>query len=688
MPEPVLELRDVSVDYRVGGRWRTALHRVSLSIAAGETYGLVGESGSGKSTLAAAAGGFLPLTGRVRQGQILIKGQDVTRLGRKGWQEIWARVISVVPQNPGASLNPSLRIETQLAESFAVVGVRGAAARQAMLAQLEQLRLRDPEQVLRSYPHQLSGGMQQRVAIAMALARSPALLILDEPTTGLDATVAAEALELIAQLQQRQSTAILLISHDLHTVARTCSRVGVLYAGRLVEEGPAEQMLREPGHPYTVSLLQCVPRFGVQKHDRLLLSLPGEPLSAWQVDQGCAFASRCYLAEPVCWEQEPAERWVQPGQRSRCHFAERVRERGPSLPVSLDPRGRLAVRPESAPSEPHPVLELTGVSKTFGRREQPTKAVQDVSFTIRQGETVGLIGESGSGKTTLARVVLGLVAPDDGSRLLLDGQSLPPLVRERDPEQLRSIQLVFQNPELVLNPRQRVGDIIRRAVLKLRRGSGIDPSAAVTELAQQVQLPQALLRAFPPALSGGLKQRVAIAHGLAGQPALLVLDEPTSSLDVSTQAAILNLLVELQRATGMAYLFISHDLALVYYLADRIVVLYAGQVMEIIESAQLLHAPIHPYTAALLASGLPRREPLATLRPAGETAVSPSPNGCPYANRCRFAIAGVCDRQPPPLQTLENGHLVRCHLPEAELPRAARSLEGSALWPASPEETR
>jgi peptide/nickel transport system ATP-binding protein len=686
VPETVLELRNVTVEYRVGRRWRTALHQVSVSIAASETYGLVGESGSGKSTLAAAAGGFLPAGGRIRQGQILLNGRDVTRLGRRGWQEIWARVVSVVPQNPGASLNPSLRIETQLAESFAVAGVRGARARQAMLTQLEQLRLRDPEQVLQSYPHQLSGGMQQRVAIAMALARNPALLILDEPTTGLDATVAAEALELIAQLQRQRETAILLISHDLHTVARTCHRVGVLYAGRLVEEGPVEQVTREPGHPYTVSLLQCVPRFGVQKDDRPLLSLPGEPLSAWQIDQGCAFASRCYLAEPVCWEQAPAECWVRPGQRSRCHFAERVRERLPSLLVPNHQHDRGQAKRAEMTSGRRPVLELVDVSKTFRRHEQAVRAVQGVSFTIGEGETIGLIGESGSGKTTLARIVLGLVSPDESSRLVLDGQPLPPLVRKRSQEQLRSIQLVFQNPELVLNPRQRVGDILRRAVLRLSRPFDGNPSDAVVALAREVQFPPSLLRAFPAALSGGLKQRVAIAHGLAGRPSVLVLDEPTSSLDVSTQAAILNLLVELQRTTGVAYLFISHDLPLVYYLADRIVVLYAGQVMEVIESARLLEGPIHPYTAALLASGLPRRQGLEPLLAGRAVPLSPSPVGCPYANRCRFAIAGVCDQQPPPLRTLQGGHLVRCHLPESELPHAARSVEESVVWPAPPEE--
>ncbi|WP_051914643.1 ABC transporter ATP-binding protein [Thermorudis peleae] len=667
---PVLHLDQLTVDYRVDGEWRLALTNISLSIAPGETYGLVGESGSGKTTLAAAVAGFLPKNSRIRGGHIYVLDHDVTRYSRREWQRLWRHTLAVVFQNPGASLNPALRIQTQLAESFRAAGLTGPDVYASMISLLEQLRLRDPKRVLTSYPHQLSGGMQQRVAIAIALARQPSLLILDEPTTGLDATVAADVLELISELQTQYRTAILFISHDLHAVARTCNRVGVLYAGRLVEEGPVQEIVNHPSHPYTVSLLRCLPRFGMRKTQQQLLSLPGDPIAAWQVLQGCAFASRCYAAAPLCADQSPAAHFVSREHYSVCHFA-------PHLPPPPVNSRTASTQQPSLPSPSHktaPLLTLERVRKTYERQGHKTLAVNHVSFSLAAGETIGLIGESGSGKSTLARIIVGLQSPDAGSRLVFDGQPLADRVRQRSASQRQRVQLIFQNPELVLNPRRRIGDILHRAIVKLGSQRGAAAHAAVRSLAQQVQFPLHLLQARPAAISGGLKQRAAIAHGLAGHPQLLVLDEPTSSLDVSTQAAILNLLVDLQQQTSMAYLFISHDLALVHYIADRIIVLFAGSVMECIPADYLFDAPLHPYTAALLTSGLRQNVAIRASEHQALT-LTPSPEGCPYVQQCPLAIPGICDQQFPPCQEPQRNHQIFCHAPLEHLPRITRVAE-------------
>ncbi|HXF98084.1 MAG TPA: ABC transporter ATP-binding protein [Gaiellaceae bacterium] len=659
---PALEVRDLDVAYRVRGRWRRVLRGVSFQIGRGESYGLVGESGCGKSTAALAIAQYLPRNGRVRGGDILVDGRSVVGLRGQELRRYRAQTVSMVYQNPGAALNPSLRVGDQVVEAFTASGVRADEASARARAALERVQIADAESVLRRYPHQLSGGMQQRVVIAMALAKDPSLLVLDEPTTGLDATVEAEVLDLVAQLQRELRTSVLFISHNLGVIAKMCSRVGVLYAGRLVEEGPVETVLRDPRHPYTVGLLRCIPRGGVRKDHGRLDTIPGflPPLGAEL--RGCVFADRCPLADARCTAEEPPLVPLAEGHTSRCWYHERAaalpREEAPDL--ELPPIDR----------EAPPLLRFRDLGKVFRERGHDVYALLGAEGAIWPGETLGLVGESGSGKTTLANALLGIVEPTEGT-VELDGRPLAPRFQKRTPEQLRALQIVFQNPDSALNRRHSVRRILLRALRKLAGLAGGPAEGRLRELALRVRLPERALTQKPVQLSGGLKQRVAIARAFAGEPRLVVCDEPTSALDVSVQAAILNLLVELQAEKRVAYLFISHDLGVVRYISDRIAVLYLGRLQEVGPAEVVFEGPHHPYTEALL-SAVPTvdgggRE---RIKLEGEipSAAAP-PSGCVFHTRCPRKLGRVCELEEPPLREVEPGHLLRCHIPIEELRR-------------------
>ena len=522
------------------------------------------------------------------------------------------------------------------------------------------------------YPFELSGGMAQRVLIAMALAVSPSLLILDEPTTALDATVEAEVLDLVAGLRQEFDTSVLFISHNLAVIAKMCDRVGVLYAGELLEEGPAQQVFDEPRHPYTVGLLRCIPRRGQRKDAGRLDTIPGFLPSPGHTLPGCVFAPRCPIAEERCREARPPAFPVGPARSSRCYLHDETSDLPRNTPVDVELM--------SSRDETEPVVSLRNLSKTFTHGGESVRALVGVNISLERGETLGLVGESGSGKTTLARALLGLIAPDEGSVVDLDGTALAAEARRRPREQLKALQIVFQNPDSALNRRHTVRHLISRPLTRLAGLSGARLRERLTDLIRSVRLEERHLSLRPSQLSGGLKQRVAIARAFAGGPRIVVCDEPTSALDVSVQAAILNLLADLQAKEQVTYLFISHDLGVVRYLSDRIAVLYLGRVMELGPAETVFAGPHHPYTEALL-SAVPsidgQRADRIRLHGEIPSAADP-PSGCVFHTRCpRRLSTGVCETSEPPLAEVAPGHLMSCHIPIDQLTILQRSERDS-----------
>jgi peptide/nickel transport system ATP-binding protein len=660
---PALRVDSLDVTYRVRGRDRLALRNVSFEIGRNESYGLVGESGSGKSTVALTLTRYLPRNGRVSAGSVSINGTDPMRLGGAGLRDLRARTVSMVYQEPGKALNPAIRVGRQVAEVYEVAGLSKDDAADRAAEMLAKVQIPDPRRVMQRYPHQLSGGMAQRVVIAMAVAASPSLLILDEPTTALDATVEAEVLDLIAGLRAELNTSLLFISHNLAVIAKMCDRVGVLYAGELIEEGPAAELFAEPRHPYTVGLLRCIPRRGQRKDRGRLDSIPGFLPQPGDTQQGCIFASRCPIAEDRCFQAPPPPFPTGQNRTSRCYRHDETADLPRNTPVDVELRS--AAEPDS-----DPVITITGLSKTFTSRGEAVQALRGVDLIVQRGETLGLVGESGSGKTTLARVLLGLTAPDPGAIIELDGGRLDGDVRDRSRKQLQAMQIVFQNPDSALNRRHTVRQLIARPLHKLAGLSGAALRERLILLVRAVRLEDRHLPLRPRQLSGGLKQRVAIARAFGGGPAIVVCDEPTSALDVSVQAAILNLLADLQAKEQVTYLFISHDLGLVRYLSDRIVVLYLGRIMEVGPAERVFSGPHHPYTEALL-SAVPSLDGALRdrIRLAGEipSAASP-PSGCVFHTRCpRRLSSGICETTEPPLIEAEPGHLMSCHIPIDQL---------------------
>jgi peptide/nickel transport system ATP-binding protein len=661
------------------------LHEVSFTVAPGEILGLVGESGCGKSTLAYALARHFAPGGQLLRGSVRLDGVEVLALSPRELRRWRSASLAFVHQDASGSLDPTMRIGAQLTGVLRRRGLSRADAAARALDLLRRVRIPQPEAVLRRYPHQLSGGQQQRVVIAAALAVEPRLLILDEPTTGLDAPVEQEVLGLLAELRAELGAAVVYVSHDLGLIGRMCDRVGVLYAGRLVELGEVRPVLDAPAHPYTGALLGAVPQFGVTRAARPLRAIPGRLPLPGQADGGCAFAPRCPLAEDACRAAEPALRAdAIPGREVRClHPGEATATSpaaaGPAAPATAGPAAAgPADTPAAAASAP-PLLEVRGLVRAYGR----TVVVDQVELTVGRGEVLGLVGESGSGKTTLARAVAGL-GPDGPGSIRLDGQEVPAPVSRRTPQARRRVQMVFQNPDASLNPSHTVRTVLARALAASGPAAKADQAGlarAVAALAERTHIDAELLDSRPAQLSGGQKQRVAIARSFAGEPDLVVCDEPVSALDVSVQAAVLELLAEQRERAGTAYLFISHDLAVVGYLADRIAVMYRGVVVEQGLAEDVLRGPGHPYTAALVAAGRgasPAAQPPSGPPQSGPQPLNPQPGtaavGCRFADRCPQRVEGLCETVAPPERVWGEGHGVRCHLELEALPRWTGSV--------------
>ncbi len=666
----LLTIDNLSIGYRArDGSVRPVLRAVALTIERGERLGIVGESGCGKSTLALALLGFIRGGGVVLHGAVRFDGVDLLRLAPGPLQRLRGGRIALVPQNAGQALTPSMPVGAQVAEILTVHrGLSAAAARAETAALLAQVRLPNPAALARRYPHELSGGQQQRVAIAMALAGEPELLVLDEPTTGLDVTTQAHILDLLDELGERTGAAMVYVSHDLGVIARVSDRMAVMYAGEVVEAGATAALFTEQRHPYTRGLLASVPRL----HTPVLpQALPGQPPAPGSHGVGCAFAPRCFFADPTCHTTAPPLAAIDAGRQVRCH---RWREVAATETIELQPRAH-----HSAGAGAPPLIELHNVSITYARRgaiallqqalgrPAPPPTVSAITFTLRRGSTLALVGESGSGKSTLARALAGL-QPILSGAMRLEEHDLGVLVQRRPLDMRRRIQFVFQNPDASLNPRRTVGEILERPQQLFFGLTRAERRARSIALLEQMRLGAHYLERFPGQLSGGEKQRVAIARAFAAEPEVILCDEVVSALDVSVQAAVLSLLVELQAERGVTYLFIAHDLAVVRAIADQVAVLYQGRLCEIGGVTQVYTPPFHPYTASLLAAApepVPGRRVRAVDR--DDAPGTPPERGCPFYQRCPRRIEPTCAVEDPPWRLAEHGHAIRCHLPLAEL---------------------
>jgi peptide/nickel transport system ATP-binding protein len=576
----VVTVRDLVVATEAGD---PILDRVSVELRRGEVLGVLGESGSGKTTLALATLGRTRGGARITGGSVSVLGHDLIAAGPRQSRALRGRLVSYVPQDPGGALNPSRRVGAGIAE---VLGVHdGTPGADGVGRALRRVHLPDDDPFQRRFPHQLSGGQQQRVVIGMATAMEPPVVIFDEPTTGLDVVTQAHVLAEIRRLLRETGMSAVYVSHDLAVVAQLTSRVVVMYGGRIVEEGATDVILRTPSHPYTVSLIACTPD---HRRATKLKPVRGVPPSVADRPSGCPFRPRCDHASERCLDDPPLEPVEGADHRVACFH----RLRSPDL--SRAPREGSLENVAAAP-----VLSVTDVTARYRSRRGDVVAARGVSFTVGRGECVALVGESGSGKTTLGRVIVGLHPPADGT-VALHGRPLAPGLSARNRNDRRGIQFIFQNPYDSLNPSRRIGDQIARAAVILR---GLSRDAAAREAAamlDHVRLPARLAERYPSELSGGERQRVAIARALIAQPEVLVCDEVTSALDVSVQAAVVDLLAELQSTLGLGLLFITHDLGVVASIANRVIVLSHGEVCESGPVERVLTSPEHPYTALLL----------------------------------------------------------------------------------------
>jgi peptide/nickel transport system ATP-binding protein len=673
----VIEAQHLCIDYHLGTRWVNVLLDVSLQINEFEIHGLVGESGSGKSTLALALMRYMATNARVTSGDILLDGESLLKKSDSELRQIWGRDISLVPQDPLAALNPSFTVGDQIAEiSMLHDKLTRRQAWSKAVEMLEKVRIADPEQVAKKYPHQLSGGMQQRVTIAMALSTRPRLLVLDEPTTALDVTTEATILDLFRDLIHDNQAAALYVSHNLGVIAQMCDRVTVLYGGEVMASTPVNDIFSKPIHPYTIGLLASIPR-AIEGVETRLPTMEGIAPTLTERPYACVFSPRCPLAIDICRTEKPALEFINAGRTVKCHrWREIVAGEVTinSLPDQVPLAGLPPVDNEYVLKTDHLYKQYGATSildRVTGRASKIVHALDDVSITVRSRATLGLVGESGSGKTTLARCIVGLETADKGELTLLDVPISRHLI-ERPQNIKRDLQMVFQNPTDTLNPYQTVGRALERTIRLLNTNTLTQEQvqSRIRELLAVVRLPADYANRYPTELSGGEKQRVAIARAFAANPALVVADEPTSALDVSVQAVILNLLKDLRAQEGASYLFISHDLRAVTYLADWLIVMYLGQIVEEGTTAHVYNIPSHPYTEALVSS-IPVPDPnvkQGRIRLDGDIPSAANlPTGCRFHTRCPRKIGPICEQQEPPWRDAGDGHHIRCHIPIDEL---------------------
>ncbi len=665
----LLDVANLNVDYAsVRGSVR-AVRDVSFTLERDEVLGIVGESGSGKSTLAHAIMGYRLQGTSLLNGHVTFDGVSLLECQLAELRRTWGRRIAIVHQNPLASLTPTMRVGEQIAETIRQHrGVTTADARAAVAACLRSVHLPEASAIAQRYPHQLSGGQRQRITIAIALSLEPDLMILDEPTTNLDATTEAVILDLLDEIQGRTHMAMVYISHNLGVIARIATRVAVMYAGEFVECGSVADIFAAPSHPYTRALLSCLPRAGVTKRRSTLQWIGGELRDRHRHVEECIFRNRCPAQTDQC-AIAPGWSEMGMGHSVRCWHAQAGKSVAPiDQPATLlKPTNDL-------------VLDAALLCKTFGRRGATVRAVNDASLRVPRGAIVGLVGESGSGKSTLLRCIAGLENADQGTTTYL-GVDLPASILARDKNVLKTMQMVFQDPESTLNPSLTVGTTLYRHLMSLRPVDAGEAQRRVEMALEQVRLDPQYLHRLPKELSGGEKQRVAIARAFLSAPELVLCDEPLSSLDVSVQSAICQLLLDLQRDGHASYVFVSHDLSIVRYMADRIVVMYLGEIIEEGSVESFDQRPVHPYTEALFsATQLP--DPMASsqrVRLVGQISEADKVRpGCIFSARCHRHKGAECDEVKPAWQELPERRY-RCHWSPAEL----QVLQGGAVEPTS-----
>ncbi len=669
--QPILDIKNLSISFFTRLREIPAVMDFSCTVMAGEAMGLVGESGCGKSTVALAVMRYLGKNGAITGGSITFKGRDLTTMDDEELRQIRGSEIAMIYQEPMASLNPAMKIGAQLAEVPMIhQGMSKDEAWKLARQIVADVRLPDPDRIINAYPHQLSGGQQQRIVIAMALMSKPALLILDEPTTALDVTVEAGIVDLVKALGEKYGTSILFISHNLGLIMDVCDRICVMYSGEAVETGAVTEVFDTMRHPYTQALFRSIPLPGADKNSRPLVSIPGNFPLPHERPKGCNFGPRCdYFEAGRCDAGDVPMSHVPGGDRhgSRC-----VKW------TEIDWNAPLVVKaPKEKAALGKVVLKMEDLKKYYsvsggafgGGMKKVVKANETLSFEAREGETLAIVGESGCGKSTFAKVLMGLETATSGSILLFDENVQSTPIQQRNTDTVSSVQMVFQNPFDTLNPSMNVGRQIIRALEIFKYGaSDAERQARMLELLDLVKLPRAFADRMPRQLSGGQKQRVGIARAFAGGAKVVVADEPVSALDVSVQAAVTDLLMDIQRENRTTLLFISHDLSIVRYLSDRVMVMYLGHVVEMGTTDQVFNPPYHPYTEALL-SAVPIADTKVirkriVLEGDIPSAMNPPP-GCPFQTRCRWKSqvpGGLCEKDVPPVKILAGGHQIKCHL--------------------------
>ena len=661
---PVLAINNLNVEYTTLTDRVVAVKDVSLKVGRKEALGIIGESGCGKSTLTYAIMDYLPKNGS-RSGEVLFMGEDLLEKSPKEMESYRGNRIALVYQNPYSSLNPSLTIGFQLEEvTMFHRKYSRPKARQAAIETLTDLYMGDAAGIVERYPHQISGGMQQRVCIAMALLCRPDLMILDEPTTALDVTTEAVILDIIGELKEKYNMSLIYISHDIGVVNKVADRIAVMYRGEIVELSSQEAIFNDPQHPYTRALINCMPRAGVVKEKVRLNTIPGYVSRRSTAETGCPFVPRCDKKRPGCEDRYGFT------ERKDGHFSACDRAYADDVPESIGLKNVVGLIDDGPASDQSPILEVENLRRYFGPMGKRIRAVDGVDLTLQRNSVIGVVGESGCGKSTMGHTVSGLIRPTSG-KIIFDGTDISFSWRKRSPEILREIQLIFQNPGRSLNPSFTLEAIIGRPMKKLLGiNSREERKKRIIDILKKVDLGEEYLNRRPGQLSGGEMQRAAVARAFSISPNLLVCDEPTSALDASVQASVLNLLVDLQKEFGASYIFISHDLNVINYLSDMIMVMYLGRICEYGEKHEVVGSPGHPYTEALL-SAVPDVDPSVKKEAIRLEGSPPDPTkkikGCPFAGRCHRKVGAICDTTPPPRVDFSDTHFSYCHIEPGKL---------------------